>query len=474
MASILLQDIWMVEFEELLNQDLDTQALRQGAVITGKIVQIGESGVFVDIGAKSEGVLPLEQILPSDLPRLQVGDEIQVKIIKRAEGEYILSKRAVDFEEAWNKIAQCQKDNEPLDITLESHTKNGFVAKAFGVIEGFVHKSNFEKKPEPGGNYKAYVLDMDRRERKLVFTRRVILREEQTKRLEEEFSRFQPAMVVEGKVESLTPYGAFVRISDNITGLLHISELAWHQVKRSSDIVKKGEKLMVKILDLDPESRKVSLSLKATTPDPLSVLLPGEELDGTVESIADFGVFVRLTNHITGLVHNSEISYKRFGHPSELYKPGDKVKVKVLNVNVDERRVGLSIKACEQDPWAEIHTKYQLGQVVEGTIVHLLDNGIVVKLDEIFEGFVPIGEISLDRIDHPKRKHKTNETVNAKIINIDTKRRRIRLSLKALLADKDGPKAQAEPKGPVDLTPTAGKVTLGDLIDTSKLIIEEE
>jgi small subunit ribosomal protein S1 len=292
--------------------------------------------------------------------------------------------------------------------------------------------------------------------------------------LEEEFSRFQPAMVVEGKVESLTPYGAFVRISDNITGLLHISELAWHQVKRPSDIVKKGEKLMVKILDLDPVSRKVSLSLKATTPDPLSVLLPGEELDGTVESIADFGVFVRLSSHITGLVHNSEISYKRFGHPSELYKPGDKVKIKVLNVNVDERRVGLSIKACEQDPWTEIHAKYQLGQVVEGTIVHLLDNGIVVKLDDIFEGFVPIGEISLDRIDHPKRKHKTDETVNAKIINIDTKRRRIRLSLKALLVDKEGPKVQAEPKGPVDMTPTAGKVTLGDLIDTSKLIIEEE
>jgi small subunit ribosomal protein S1 len=464
----------MAEFEELLNRDLDTQSLQQGAVITGKIVQIGESGVFVDIGAKSEGVLPLDQVLPSDLPRLQVGDEIRVKIIKRAEGEYVLSKRAVDFEEAWNKLAQCHQDDEALDITLESHTKNGYLARAFSVIEGFVHKSNFDKKPELGGTYKAYVLDMDRRDRKLVFTRRVILREEQAKRLQEEFARFQPEMVVEGKVESLTPYGAFVRISENITGLLHISELAWHQVKRPSDIVKKGEKIMVKILDLNPEEKKVSLSLKATVPDPLSLLLPDEELDGTVESIADFGAFVRLPNHVTGLVHNSELSYKRFGHPSELYKPGDKVKVKVLNVNVDERRVALSIKACEQDPWADIHTKYQLGQVVEGTIVHMMDKGIVVKLDEVFEGFVPIGEISLDRIDHPKSRHRMDETVKAKIINIDTKRRRIRLSLKALLAEKEGVKVEEEPKGPVDLSPTAGKVTLGDLIDTSKLIVEEE
>ncbi len=464
----------MVDFNELLEEDLGAHSLQQGSVVEGKIVQIGEAGIFVDIGAKTEGTLPLDQILPSDLPRFQIGDKIKVKVVKRVEGEYILSKRAVDFEETWNKLVQCRKDNQPLDIVLESTAKNGFIAKAFGVVDGFVHKSNFDSRPEIGGSYKASILDLDRRERKLVFTRRAILKEEQAQRVVEEFSRFQPGMVVEGKVESLTAYGAFVRISDNITGLLHISELAWRQVKRPSDIVKKGEKVMVKILDLDREQKKVSLSHKATIPDPLASLLPNEELEGKVESIADFGLFVHLSNHVTGLVHNSELSFKQFEHPSELHKLGDRVKVKVLNVDVEGRRVALSIKACEQDPWAEINLKYQLGQVVEGTVAYLLDNGMVVKLDDYFEGFVPIGEISLDRIDHPKRKHSVGDSVNARIMNLDTKRRRIRLSLKALLAEGKEAEAPAKPQDRVDLTPTAGKVTLGDIIDTSKLIVEEE
>jgi small subunit ribosomal protein S1 len=464
----------MDDFKELLEDDLGTQALQQGAIITGKIVQIGESGVFVDIGAKSEGVLPLDQILPRDLPRLQVGDEIKVKVVKRVEGEYILSKRAVDYEEAWNRLVDAQRENQAIDITIENQAKNGYIARAFGVVEGFVHKSNFEAAPEINGAYKAFILDINRRERKLVFTRRAILKEEQERKLDEEFSRYQPGMVIEGTVESLTAYGAFIRISDSITGLLHISEMAWHQVKRPSDVVKKGEKVKVKILELDPDRKKISLSLKAATPDPLASLLPGEELEGKVESIADFGVFVRLNNHVTGLVHTSELSHKRFGHPSELYKQGDRVKVKVLNVDTESRRVGLSIKACEQDPWNEIHLKYQLGQVVEGTITQLLENGMVVKLDDIFEGFVPIGEISVDRIDHPKRKHHVDETVSVKIANIDTKRRRIRLSIKALLIEGEDIEVSTEPTGPTDTSPTAGKVTLGDLIDTSKLIIEEE
>jgi len=464
----------MTDFKELLDEDLGATSLQQGAVVDGKIVQVGESGIFVDIGAKSEGVLPLDQVLPSDLPRLQVGDTIKVKIIKRVEGEYFLSKRAVDFEEAWNRLVQCHKENQPLDITLETAAKNGYIARAFNVVDGFVHKTNFDGTPELGGTYRAYVLDLDRKERRLVFTRRPILKEEQARKLEEEFSRFQPGMVVEGKVESLAAYGAFVRVSENITGLLHISELAWHQVKRPSDVIKKGDRIKVKLLDLDPERNKVSLSLKATTPDPLASLLPGEELEGRVESIADFGLFVRLENNVTGLVHNSELSHKRFGHPSELYKVGNRLKVKVLNVDVDARRVALSSKACEQDPWDDVHLKYQAGQVVECTVTQLLDNGMVVRLDDFFEGFIPISEVSAERIDHPKRKYRTGEAVNCKVINLDTKRRRIRLSIRALHREGEEAEQPARPAEPADLKPTAGKVTLGDIIDTSKLIIEEE
>lgn len=463
----------MVDFKELLDEDFGAQSLRLGSVVNGKIVKIDDTGVYVDIGAKTEGNLPLDQLLPSDLPRLQVGDEIKVKVLKQVEGEYILSKRAVDYEEAWNRLAECQKANESVSITIDSSAKNGFIARAFGVLEGFVHRSNFDSKPEIGGSYKAFILDMNRRDHKLVFTRRAILEEERLQRLDEEFSRFQEGMVVEGTVDSLTAYGAFVRVSEHITGLLHISELSWHQIKRPSDAIKKGEKVMVKILEIDAEKKKVSLSLKATQPDPLTTLLPGEELEGKVESIADFGVFVKLDKNVVGLVHNSELAYYRFGHPSEVCKPGEKIKVKVLTVDAEARRVALSRKACEQDPWADVNTKFQIDQVLDVEVTQVLGNGLVVKLDEFFEGFVPIAEVSSERIDHPKRKHAVGDTVQARIMNIDTKRKRIRLSIKAVHEEEGVAQAPPETKT-FDTKPTAGKVTLGDIIDTSKLIIEEE
>lgn len=464
----------MVDFNQLLEKDFGAPELRQGAIVQGKLVQIDESGIFVDIGTKREGILPLDQVLPQELPRLQVGDTIKVKIVRKVNGVYSLSKKAVDYDEAWNQLQAKFKNQEELDIMIAGPAKNGYLARAFGIIEGFVHRSNFEELPEEGGTYKAYVLDFDRRNHKLVFTRRQILREHQAQRLQEEFDRFQAGMVVEGKVESVTPYGAFVKISDNITGLLHISEMAWHQVKKPSEIVKKGDKIMVKVLEVDPEQRKVSLSLKATQPDPLLTLLTGEELTGTVETVTDFGIFVRLPNAITGLAHASELSYRHFEHPSELFKKGQKAKVKVLKVDVEQRRVSLSVKACEQDPWVTVHEKYQVGQAVEGTIVRLLNNGMVVRIDDFFDGFIPIGEISIEHIEHPKKKHRVGEQITTRIINIDTQRRRIRLSRKALLMEDRGEKPVVEVAKSVDFTPTAGRVTLGDLVDTTIIKVEEE
>ena len=175
----------MVDFNQLLEEDFGAPQLRQGTVVSGKIVQIDESGIFVDIGTKREGVLPLDQVSPQELPRLQVGDTIRVKVLRKADGVYSLSKKAVDYDEAWNNLQKKFKDQEELDIVLCGSAKNGYLARAFGIIEGFVHRSNFDEEPETGGTYKALILDFDRRNHKLVFTRRQILREHQAQRLQE-------------------------------------------------------------------------------------------------------------------------------------------------------------------------------------------------------------------------------------------------------------------------------------------------
>jgi small subunit ribosomal protein S1 len=276
-------------------------------------------------------------------------------------------------------------------------------------------------------------------------------------------------MVVEGVVDKLSPYGAFIKITENITGLLHISEFSFEHVKKPSEELKPGDTVQVKILGIDREKNKISLSRKATMKDPLMTMVPGEEIDGIIESIAEFGVFVKLNNGVTGLVHISELSHKRCNHPSELFKPGDPLRVKVLRVQPEDRRISLSAKACERDPWQEVFSRYSAGQKVEGRVTQIMQSGVVLKLDEFFEAFVPISEISEERVNHPADVVNEEDEVAGVILSIDTAKRRIRVSLRRV-GEADGRgdqhyQTETLSVGSIeDQAVTAGKVTLGDIL----------
>jgi small subunit ribosomal protein S1 len=456
------------EFNNLLEEDLAGRSLAVGQVVNGTVVQISEDGVFVDIGAKSEGHLELDQIFQEELASLQIGSEVKVRIVKKVEGEFKLSKKSVDFEEAWTKLIANRDSNTEVDVLVKEKVKNGYMAVAFDVLEGFIHHTNFKGRPALGQNYKVKVLDLNRKARKLVFTRREILKREEEEALERDYSLLQEGMVIEGEVEKLSPYGAFVKITEHLTGLLHISEFSFEHVKKPSEVLKSGERVQVKILGIDREKNKISLSRKATLTDPLLTLLPGEELDGKVESLAEFGVFVRLDCGVTGLVHVSELSFKRFNHPSELVKPSETIRVKVLRVQPDDRRVSLSAKACERDPWEDIYSRFMVDQRVRGMITQVLQSGAVVKLDEFFEAFIPISEISEERINHPGDVLNEADEIEGVIISIDAGKRRIRVSLRRSAEDvevkRKGEVPTSHSATPMDATPTAGKVTLGDIL----------
>jgi small subunit ribosomal protein S1 len=455
------------EFNNLLEEDLAGRALSVGQVVDGNVVQISEDGVFVDIGAKSEGHLELDQIRQEELVKLQVGDTLKVRIIKKVDGEYKLSKKSVDFEEAWNKLTEAKEQNLEVDIKILEKVKNGYTCDAFGLIEGFIHHTNFRGRPNMGQAYPAKILDLNRKMRKLVFTRREILDRERDEALERDYGLLQEGMVVEGIVDKLSPYGAFIKITEHLTGLLHISEFSYEHVKKPSEVLKPGDTVQVKILQIDRDKNKISLSRKATLRDPMMTLLPGEELDGIVDSLADFGVFVRLKNGITGLVHVTELTHRNFQHPGEIVKPGDAIRVKVLKVQVEDRRVSLSAKACERDPWSEVYSRYMAGQSVKGVVFQLMQSGIVLKLDDFFEAFVPISEISEERIKHPADVYNVDDEVTGVILTIDGAKRRIRVSLrrKELIDEDQAVRQQATPhETPQELRVTAGKVTLGDIL----------
>lgn len=461
------------EFGNLLDEDLTSRSLTVGQVVEGTVVQINEDGVFVDIGAKSEGHLELDQILEEELRRLQIGDHLKVKIVRHADGEFKLSKKSVDYDESWNRLQEDQTAGKEIDITVREKVKNGYMAEAYGIIEGFIHHTNFKGRPSPGQVFKASILEMNRKARKLVFTRRDIMDREEKEALERDYGQLLEGMVVEGVVERLSPYGAFVKITNNVTGLLHISEFSYEHVKKPSEVLKPGDVVQVKILQIDKEKNKVSLSRKAAMKDPLMLMLPGEEMDGTVESVAEFGVFVRLDNGVTGLVHVSELSHKRFGHPSEIVKPGEKLRVKVLRVQPEDRRVSLSAKSMERDPWSDVYSHFTNGQQVTGPVTQVLQSGLVMELPGGFEAFVPISEMSEERIKHPSDMHNEGDEITGYVLSIDSSKRRIRVSLRRSSEEAQqhgggggGGGYQGGRNEPMisDIRPTAGKVTLGDIL----------
>jgi small subunit ribosomal protein S1 len=456
------------DFNNLLEADLASRALSVGQVVEGTVVQISEDGVFIDIGTKSEGHLELDQIVQEELAKLNVGDRITVRIIKSEAGEFKLSKKSVDFENAWNKISEDKEADREVDITIVEKVKNGYMAEAYGILQGFIHHTNFRGRPGNGQVFPAKVLDCNRKARKLVFTRRDIIDREEKEALERDFGMLQEGMVVEGVVDKLSPYGAFIKITDALTGLLHISEFSYDHIKKPTEVLKPGDLTQVKILAIDRDKKKISLSRKATMLDPLETLFAGEELDGSVESVAEFGVFVRMSNGVTGLVHVSELSHKRCNHPSELFKPGDAIRVKVLRVQPEERRVSLSAKACERDPWTEVYSRYQVGQRVTGPVTQAMQSGLVMKIDDFFEAFVPVSEISEERIKHPRDVHEEGTEVSGVVLSIDGGKRRIRVSLRRTEENvheevQSSSYGGRQPAFESDIQTTAGKVTLGDI-----------
>ncbi len=463
-------------FEELLQESFEERkGLRPGQIVEGRVVKITEDAIYVDIGAKSEAILPVEEVSESDLEHLQEGDPVRVKIISRRGGDIKVSKRQVDYQNALLEAQRDKQEGNLVTITIERKVKKGYEVSAYGgLLRGFIHEKSFPfDKPKVGEQRQAHLVEIERDRgddkrfpHRLFFSRKELVLQEKESRLQQEFDSLQEGMIIEGEVESLTDYGAFVKVTENLTGLLHVSELSWNRVNHPKEVLKPGEKIRAKIIALDPEDRRISLSLKHLQTDPLLDIIEGEVYEGEVENVTDFGVFVKLPGGVTGLVHRSELTYRQFNHPGEIVQPGDKLQVKVKRVDIKERKVQLSSKDVEDDPWNYISEKYQVGQDVEVTATKLLDRGVIVTLDEYFDGFLPIGEIALERLNHPRERVKEGDKFLVRIIDIDPSSRRIKVSVRALFEKKKpAPKREEEA---VEITAQEAKseerkLTLGEV-----------
>ncbi len=412
--------------------------------VQGTVVSVGPESVFVDIGRKMDGVIPVEQFR-NDAGELsiRVGDLMVVSITGRdSEGFYLLSTIKVERPKDWSAFEQAFADKRTIGGTVTELVKGGLRVDvgvpAFLPASRSGARDQAEMEKLVGQAIEVKIIKLDIADEDVVVDRRVILEERSTQLKQEAFGQLQEGAVVRGTVRSLTDFGAFVELSPGVDGLLHIADMSWVRVAKPGDVVNVNDALEVKILKINRDTRRISLGLKQLIPDPWTMagdrFHVGERVQGKVSRLTDFGAFIELAPGVDGLIHVSEMSWsKKVRKPSDLLKPGELVEAVVLGVNAPEHRISLGLKQALGDPWEEAEKKYAQGTVVEGAITSIQPFGAFVDLGNGVEGMIHIGDISREkRLNHPREMLSMGQIVKTVVLEQDRERRRIRLGMKQL------------------------------------------
>jgi small subunit ribosomal protein S1 len=424
--------------------------VRPGRVLTGKVVFVGSEGVAVDIGAKTEGIIPFNQLTEKPLSDeelkglLKPGDEVRVQVLKvdPETGQILLSRKKVEATERWDRIRELYEKGEPVTVTVKEKVKGGVVAELDG-IRAFIPASQLDLRRIPnldayvGQQILAKIIELNRKKGQVLLSRRAVLEEEQKKAKEAFLKSLEPGQVVEGTVVDVTDFGAFVNLGP-VDGLVHRSEITWGRFNHPREVLHKGQKVRAQVVSVDPEKERVNLSIKALIPDPWSTVAEkypvGTRVRGKVVGLTHFGAFVEVEPGLEGLIHISELSWtKRPKHPSEVVKEGDEVEAVVLRLDPAERRLSLGLKQTQPDPWQQLVEKYPPGTVVKGKITGVTDFGVFVELEPGMEGLVHVSELDHARVENPAALFKKGEEMEVVVLNIDPVEQRISLSRKRLL-----------------------------------------
>jgi small subunit ribosomal protein S1 len=417
------------------------QAPAEGDFVEGRVIAVTELGVVVDIGAKSEGLIPASEFVDSEASlRLGPGQTVEVqRLNERKEGYVLLSYQRARRRRAWESIEKSYREHTSLTAQVVDRIKGGLVVDLG--IRAFLPASQVDLRPThdldawKGKEIACRVLKMNRKRGNVVVSRRVLLEDELRAQRQKLMDSLAEGQVVAGKVKSITDYGVFVDLG-GLDGLLHITDLSWGRLKHPSEAVAPGQEIEVKVLKFDPEKMRVSLGRKQLLPDPWASVparFPaGTRVHGKVVGIADYGAFVEIEPGIEGLVHISEMSWsKRMKHPSKIVSAGDSVEVVVLDVRPEQRRISLGLKQTMPDPWQSLAEKYPVGTLVTGRVRNLTDFGAFIEIEEGFDGLIHVSDISwTERVKNPGEMFKKGDTVQARVLKIDTANRRLSLGVK--------------------------------------------
>ena len=420
--------------------------LEEGTITEGRVVALTKDKVVVDIGYKSEGMIPSDQFSHEDLQNIKIDDRIQVYIeeCEDADGNLVLSKEKADKMKIWEELEKLYKEEKSLDGKVVSRIKGGMMVDIG--VKAFLPGSQIDLHPVRdldglvGRTFPMKIIKINHRRGNVVVSRRVLLEETRDKKRQTTLATLKEGQLIQGMVKNITDYGAFIDLG-GIDGLLHITDMSWGRVGHPSEMFNVGDRVEVSVLKYDRETGRISLGLKQKSADPWTNVAGkypiGTRVKGRVVSLTDYGAFVELEPGVEGLVHVSEMSWTHeVRHPSRVVAIGDQVEAAVLNVDPASRKISLGMKQTAPNPWDMVEGKYPIGTRIEGKVKSLTDFGAFIGLDEGIDGLIHISDMSWTKhIKHPSELFKKGQKVEAVVLRIDKEKERLSLGYKQLSRD---------------------------------------
>jgi small subunit ribosomal protein S1 len=471
-------------FSEMFEQSLANQRIRPGMILTGLVIDVGPDVVIVNVGLKSEAVIPLEQF-KNERGEVEVsaGDQVEVALdsVEDGTGETRLSREKAKRARTWTRLEEAFNNAEIVTGIISGRVKGGFTVE-IDHVRAFLPGSLVDVRPVRDTGYlegkplEFKVIKLDQKRNNVVVSRRAVVEQEFSAERSALMDNLQEGAVVRGTVKNLTDYGAFVDLG-GIDGLLHITDMAWKRVKHPSEVVKVGDEIDVRILKFDRERSRVSLGLKQLGADPWENIArrypPNTRVFGKVTNIADYGAFVEIEDGVEGLVHVSEMDWTNKNvNPAKVVHTGQEVEVMVLDVDEERRRISLGLKQCKANPWKEFAENHNRGDRVSGQIKSITDFGIFIGLPGNIDGLVHLSDISWDQPgEEAVRNYQKAQQVEAMVLSIDPERERISLGIKQLAKDPFSAFVAENPKGSIvkgtvkDVDPRGAVIDLGNGIE---------
>ena len=436
------------EFEELLSKDMGSRNFKEGEIISGIVSNIGKKHVFIDIQAKSEGTIPIEEfVLTKEIDKIKIGSKIDVLLekIENKTGDVVISREKARKAHAWKKMEKAYEKKEEVKGIIISKCKGGFVVDVDSCL-CFLPGSQVDLRPTKNIDHLMKVpqtfecVKLDKRRGNIVLSRRAIIEKIRDHDRDKIISKIKEGDVIQGTVKNITDWGAFVNV-DGVDALLHITDISWDRIGRPSDLLSIGQSIKAKVIKIEEGSKKISLGIKQLTEDPYLKVINkyevGKNYEATVSKIQDYGAFAKLDEGLEGLIHQSELSWtKKNVHPGKILATSQKITVQILEKDVEKRRLSLSYKNTLANPWTRFEENFKVNDEAEGTIKNITNYALFVSIkNSELDGMIHYKDISWVEKESDLEKYKKKQVIKFKILEINQEKEKIRLGIKQLTKD---------------------------------------